>query len=308
MKPIGKIEQVELRKVWPNEAHDFTKWLSEEDGLQLLAEAVGLELEDAECEASVGAFSLDILAKESGTERRVAIENQLEDTNHDHLGKLITYSAGLDVNYAIWVVRRARDEHRKAIEWLNEVTGMEHGFFLVEVSAVKIGDSLPAPVFTVVEKPNDWAKSSKASEGMREIERQRLAYWQRYAELAPQNAEFIKRMKPRKPAPDHWSTIGLGPKYHMALLLIVRGTPAIGIELYVPDDKEIGHKAIDNKAFFEEALGLKAEPFEASKASGLRFFSYGKDFREDAAKWDEYIQWHLEKAVKLYDVIKELGL
>ena len=94
----------------------------------------------------------------------------------------------------------------------------------------------------------------------------------------------------------------------MALLLIVRGTPAIGIELYVPDDKGIGHKAIDNKAFFEEALGLKAEPFEANKASGLRFFNYGKDFREDTGKWDEYIQWHLEKAVKLYDVIKELGL
>ena len=305
---IGKVVQVDLRNVWKHEALDFTKWLAEDEGLQLLSEAVGIELEDAQPETSVGAFSLDILAKESGTDRKVVIENQLEDTNHDHLGKLLTYAAGLDAAYAIWVVKHAREEHAKAIEWLNEVTGMDRGFFLVEVSAVKIGDSLPAPVLSVVEKPNDWAKTSKASEGMREIEKLRLAYWQRYVELAAVNPEFTKRMKYRKPSTDHWSTIGMGPKYYIGLTLIVKGNGALGVELYVPNDKEIGHKAIENKEVFEKALELEAEPFDANKASGVRFFRYGCDFRKNQDKWDEYIEWHLDTAIKMYDVIKALNL
>lgn len=140
---LDTIQKVPLREVWPHEAHDFTKWLAEEQNLATLGMAVGIELELIETESSVGSFNVDIYAQESGTGRKVIIENQLEDTNHDHLGKVITYAAGKGAEVVIWVVAHARDEHRQAIEWLNQHTDSDFGFFLVEVELWKIGGSLP---------------------------------------------------------------------------------------------------------------------------------------------------------------------
>lgn len=117
---LDKLSKVELRDVWPHEALDFTKWLSEEPNLAILCSAVGIELELIETESSVGSFNVDIYAREAGTGRRVIIENQLEGTNHDHLGKVITYAAGKGAEVVVWVVARARDERRQAIEWLNQ--------------------------------------------------------------------------------------------------------------------------------------------------------------------------------------------
>lgn len=108
---LGKIEAVELRKIWPHEALDFTKWLAEDENLQLLGDTIGTELELIEVESSVGSFNVDIFASEVGTSRKVIIENQLEDTNHDHLGKIITYASGKDAEIIVWIVARARDEH-----------------------------------------------------------------------------------------------------------------------------------------------------------------------------------------------------
>ena len=157
MDRLGKMTKItDLRSVWPHEANDFTKWLAEEENLSLLGDAIGIELELEERESSVGSFSVDILAKESGTNRRVIIENQLEDTNHDHLGKLITYASGKGAEVIVWIVKRARDEHRQAIEWLNQHTDGNIGFFLLEIELCQIGSSEKAPRFNVVEKPNDW--------------------------------------------------------------------------------------------------------------------------------------------------------
>ena len=142
---LDHLKRVELRKVWPHEALDFTKWLSSPANLNMLGEAVGVELELIETESSVGSFNVDIYAQEVGTGRKVIIENQLEDTNHDHLGKVITYAAGKGAQVIIWVVAHARDEHRQAIEWLNEHTDNDFGFFLVEIELWTIGDSKPAP-------------------------------------------------------------------------------------------------------------------------------------------------------------------
>ena len=160
---LDKLKKVDLRDAWPHEALDFTKWLSEESNLAMLSSAVGIELELIETESSVGSFNVDIYAQEAGTGRKVIIENQLEDTNHDHLGKVITYAAGKGAEVVIWVVARARDEHRQAIEWLNQHTDSDFGFFLVEIELWSIGDSLPAPRFSVVEQPNEWTKAIKLS-------------------------------------------------------------------------------------------------------------------------------------------------
>lgn len=200
---LDKLKKVELRDVWPHEALDFTRWLSEESNLAILSSAVGIELELIETESSAGSFNVDIYAQEAGTGRKVIIENQLEDTNHDHLGKIITYAAGKSAQVVIWIVRHARDEHRQAIEWLNAHTDDEAAFLLVEIEVWSIGDSLPAPRFNVVEQPNEWARAVKASEGMSETDKIKLAYWTRYREVAEATPEFMKEFSPRKPAKNH---------------------------------------------------------------------------------------------------------
>jgi hypothetical protein len=121
-KPIGKLDRVSLRDYWQDEARDFTPWLARPENLQLLSEAIGIELEVTATETRVGSFKADILAREVGTENSVVIENQLERTNHDHLGKLITYAAGLNAKAVVWVMADLTEEHRKALDWLNDTT------------------------------------------------------------------------------------------------------------------------------------------------------------------------------------------
>ncbi len=158
---LGRIETVKnIRDIWKDEARDFTPWLA--GNLTLLGEALGMELEEIAQEAQVGSFSLDILAKEMGRDVNVAIENQLEETDHSHLGQLLTYAAGYDVRVVVWVTPDFRDEHRAAIDWLNRWTPEEIEFYAVEVRAIKIGDSLAAPEFRPVAFPNGWTKKRQS--------------------------------------------------------------------------------------------------------------------------------------------------
>ena len=130
---LGKLEQItDLRSVWKHEAKDFTPWLAKEENLEILSEAVGIDIVVEEQESNVGDFSVDLFATEEGTGRRIIIENQLEETNHDHLGKIITYASGKEAEVIIWIVRKARDEHKQAIEWLNQHTDDKFEFFDAE--------------------------------------------------------------------------------------------------------------------------------------------------------------------------------
>ena len=161
---LARIERVDdLRSIWPHEAQDFTPWLSEH--IDELGEALGLELETETAEAPVGGFSLDILATEVGRARRVIIENQLEQTDHTHLGQLLTYAAGYDAGVVIWIAKEFRDEHRAALDLLNLHTDEEIEFFGVVVEVWRIADSPPAPNFRVVSAPNDWRKRAKLQDG-----------------------------------------------------------------------------------------------------------------------------------------------
>ena len=162
MVNLSRLEEIkDLRTVWPHEALDFTPWLSQDDNISLLADAIGLDIAVDETESSVGDFNVDIFASETGTDRKIIIENQLEDTNHDHLGKLITYASGKSADVIVWVVKHAREEHKAAIEWLNNHTDEKIGFFLCEIKLYRIGTSEPAVKFEVIEKPNDWTKEVK---------------------------------------------------------------------------------------------------------------------------------------------------
>lgn len=177
MVNLSKLEEIkDLRTVWPHEALDFTPWLSQDDNIALLADAVGLDITVDETESSVGDFNVDIFASETGTDRKIIIENQLEDTNHDHLGKLITYASGKSADVIIWVVKHAREEHKAAIEWLNNHSDEKIGFFLCEIKLYRIGTSEPAVKFEVIEKPNDWTKEVKKSESANETQQQRYGH------------------------------------------------------------------------------------------------------------------------------------
>ncbi len=159
MEQFGELQPVDIRELWANEARQFTPWLAENIGR--LSDAVGMDLEISAREADVGDFSLDLLAKDLGTGRNVVIENQFGPTNHDHLGKLITYASGVDAAAVIWITETVRDEHRQALEWLNRRTDAEIHFFAVTVEVVRIDQSRPAVLFKPIVLPNEWQRVAR---------------------------------------------------------------------------------------------------------------------------------------------------
>ena len=175
---LGKLERVDIREVWADEASDFTPWLA--NNLDRLGDELGMELELVQTEAPVGNYYLDILARNVNGGDMVAIENQIAGTDHTHLGQLMTYAAGHDAGVVIWVATKFRDEHRAALDWLNERSAASLDFFGVEIEAIKIGDSLPAPLFRLAVVPNAWSKqvrSSPTASGLTERQQQYVEFW-----------------------------------------------------------------------------------------------------------------------------------
>jgi len=158
IRQLGRLERADLRSVWSSESDDFTPWLAEPENLRLLGETIGIELELEAIEKDVGPFRADILCKNVVTDHWVLIENQLERTNHVHLGQVLTYAAGLGAVTIVWIASKFTDEHRAALDWLNDITGTDIVFFGLEVELWKIGDSFAAPKFNIVSNPNEWTR------------------------------------------------------------------------------------------------------------------------------------------------------
>lgn len=211
MVELSRLEVVELREVWKHEASDFTPWLA--DNIGELGGVLGLDLEVKTSEAEVGTFSLDILAHDLASDRPVVIENQLDNTDHDHLGKLLTYAAGYDAHILVWVVREFRPEHRAAIDWLNRRTGEDTAFFGVAVETWRIEDSPPAARFNVVALPNDWEKqgaketSSGSSSGLSERRRRYRYFFQMLVDELRDKHEFTRSTKGQA---QNWMRFGSG--------------------------------------------------------------------------------------------------
>ena len=157
--PLGRLEQIDLREAWESEPGHFTPWLAQDENLRLLGETIGIDLECEAQEKKVGLFRADILCKNMATDEWVLIENQLERSDHTHLGQLLTYAAGLNTVTIVWIARQFTDEHRAALDWLNEHTSDKISFFALEVELWRIGDSPIAPKFNIVCKPNDWTRT-----------------------------------------------------------------------------------------------------------------------------------------------------
>ena len=209
MQELGTLERIDARKIWTNEAHDFTPWL--EKNISLLGAALQLDLDLVESEVRVGPFAADLVAKDVSNDRWVVIENQLEATDHSHLGQLLTYGAGLDNEAAVfvWISPEFRDEHRAALDWLNEHSDEESLFFGVVIELLKIDDSPAAPNFRLVSYPNDWKKSGGSARPA--MSQKGAAYKQFFGGL-------LSRFKERYPgetnvataSPQNWLNLSIG--------------------------------------------------------------------------------------------------
>lgn len=210
---LSRLIQVDLREVWKHEAGDFTPWLASQENLALLGDALGIDLELEAQEKDVGPFRADILCKDTATGQWVLIENQLERTDHSHLGQLITYAAGLRAVTVVWISSRFTDEHRAALDWLNEATSESFNFFGLEVELWRIDNSPAAPKFNLVSKPNDWTKAVAESKQRIEngdltaIQATQLAYW---TALREELLARGKNIRPTKPQAQNWIDFALG--------------------------------------------------------------------------------------------------
>lgn len=279
---LGKLEEVDIRKVWPHEQYDFSKWLATEENIKELGDALNLSLTDVETEKFVGNYRCDILCKDEITGKMVLIENQLEPTNHDHLGKIITYASGLDAAVVVWIVASVRDEHASAIEWLNKHTDDEISFFLMEVHAYKIGDSDPAPQFKIIEQPNDFVKIVKAvskNTDMNESQKNRLEFWTQFNEVVDSKGKPFNK---RKATTDHWYNVAIGSSEACITIDLVNKEHKIRVGFRIGDNKELFDALFQRKDEIENALGFELEwnRLDNKKASYISTYIKGLDFKK----------------------------
>lgn len=306
MVNLSRLEEIkDLRTVWPDEARDFTPWLSKDDNIALLADAVGLDITVDETESSVGDFNVDIFASETGTERKIIIENQLEETNHKHLGQLITYASGKSAEVIIWVVKKAREEHKSAIEWLNNYTDEKIGFFLCEIKLYRIGNSEPAVKFEVIEKPNYWTKEVKKNEFMNETQKKRYEYWEAFNDYAFQNALFANNFNPRKPSKDQWMSFSIGSSAcHISVSQILTRNE-LDVELYIKDDKELFHTLFHNKNLIESETNLAFDWRELPESKGCRIVIERIVTFDDMNEWTAQFDWIMDVMIKMKKSFKK---
>ena len=304
---LSRLIKMPLRTVWKHEAIHFTQWLALPENLELLAETIGIDLINAQTEVGVGQFNVDILAEDENG-HKVVIENQLENTNHDHLGKLITYASGLQAEVCIWVVARARQEHEQAINWLNENTTGSANFFLIEVEAWKIGDSLPAPRFNIVAKPNDWAKTIKqqgsGGNKVTDLKLQQQAFWEKLREYGEQNGKLVRNW--RKALPQHWYNIGIGSTRAKLAAKVNTQELYVGLELYIYQDKELFYELQAKKSVIESKLGYVVDWQELPERKASRIIVTKSGNIQDESEQDELIAWLVYKADEFTKVFKKL--
>ena len=280
-KKLGRLEEVNIRELWEHEQYNFSNWLAKDENIELLNETVGLTLTDIDKEVYVGSYRCDLVAVDETTGIKVIIENQLEATNHDHLGKIITYASGLDANVVIWIVKEAREEHKSAIEWLNNNMVEKISFFLLEIHAYKIGDSLPAPKFEVIEKPNDFVKSTKSSKDGELNKRQSeiLNFWTEFNRFVAENG---KPFNIRKATTSHCYDVAMGTSDAYISINLVNRVNNIVVEVYIPDNKDLYDNLFSHKDEIELKLGFTMdwERLDDKKASRIKYNISGLNFEK----------------------------
>lgn len=304
---LGKLEEIDIRKVWTHEQYDFSKWLSSEENIQELGNVLNLSLTDVETEQFVGSYRCDILCRDEITGKVVLIENQLEQTNHDHLGKILTYASGLDASVVVWVVALARAEHASAIEWLNKHTDDSISFFLIEIHAYKIGDSDPAPQFKIIEQPNDFSKTVKRiaqDKGMNESESYRLEFWTQFNDVLEQRGKPFNK---RKATTDHWYSIAVGSSECQISIDLVNKDHKIRVGFWISDNKNRYDYMHQYKDEIEAAMGfpLSWQRLDNKKSSLICTYIKGLDFKAQD-NYPQLMNESIDLVVKMRDVFSKL--
>ena len=295
---LGRLTRVDLRDIWTSENSDFTPWLAREENLAILGETLGIDLELETQEKAVGPFRADILCKDTVSDNWVLIENQLERTDHGHLGQLLTYASGLEAVTIVWIAARFTEEHRSTLDWLNRITDARFRFFALEVELWRIGESPAAPKFNVVSKPNDWSRS--VAQAARRIDDSELsetklmqrAYW---AEL---NAVLDKAGGPvagnRKPQLQSWMAYPIGRSNFNLGSAMALSKREIRSELYISGDKAKAffNLLFDQKEDVEKEIGYPLEWEELPERQDSRMsVRMGNVDPSDEDDWPRQHDW-----------------
>jgi len=308
-KALGKLSRVPLREAWKHEASEFTPWLSQADNLNTLADALGLsELVCVAIEHWVGTFKLDILCSDG--DDQVIIENQLEETDHKHLGQLLAYAAGVGAKKVIWIADSFRPEHAAALEFLNENTTEELAFFGVQVELWRIGDSPLAPKFEVIIKPNDWAKSgrvqARAAVDASPTKQLQQRFW---AALIEKLALSAPNIRPQKPRPQHWLNNSIGRSGFGLNITANTREERVGVELWMPGSEAKKHFAdlVAQRSEIENQLGFELDWQELPDATACRIATWHPNAPiEDQGRWNEYLDWITQRLVKMDYVLRPI--
>lgn len=314
---LGQLKKVELRTVFQTEAGAFTPWLAEEANLALLGETIGLDLELEAQEKGVGPFRADILCKDTTDDAWVLIENQIERTDHMHLGQLLTYAAGLEAVTIVWIAERFTDEHKAALDWLNSKTAEAIRFFGLEVELWRIGESMIAPKFNIRSQPNEWQAAVKAAAAHSAIASEhkqlQLSFWTAFRAYLEETNSPVRC---QKASPQHWMTHTIGKVgFHLASVISSgKGNansdgPELRVELVMKGEKR--YLAIEQfKEQIEKALGPDLHWYDQPDVLMRRVFVRKADDFSNEASWPEQQAWlkeNLEKFQKVFvPIIKGL--
>lgn len=310
MALLGKLERVELRDVWQHEAHHFTPWLAEVGNLAVLGQEIGLDLELVGLEVSVGPYAADIVCKDSLSGSHVLIENQLERTDHNHLGQILTYAAGLEARTIVWVAARFTDEHRAAIDWLNEITHEEWQFFALEIELWRIGTSEPAPKFNVICRPNDWSRTVREvaakAESSSPTQALQLRFWSAFRDYMVE-----KGQRAPKPSAQSWQSFSVGRTGFSVEGVVKRTEQQLMARLYINCD-DLQPKAVfryleARKIEIHSALGFSLEWNELpAKKGSVAMITRSNCPLDDETRWLEYQDWLSATVNRMVSVFRPL--
>lgn len=310
---LGRLMSVDLREVWPSEPYSFTPWLAQPESLQFLAESLGLPgLELIRTEHQVDIFSADIVAKTADTGETVLIENQIERSDHTHLGQILTYAAGLDAAIIVWVVKRFTDAHRASLDWLNRITATEFAFFGVEVEALRIGESQPAPRFTVVSRPNDWSRQLRAASSRPDANPQALTlseYWNGYESTAERVGAPTR--PGHTPVRDTNYVVKIGSQ-GQAYLGVYRAASSRSVGAYVglygPASQRLFENLHEQRLEIEAAFGGALQWQVRKEGSNYWIASEPLAAPAEPADWPRQHEWLAQTVKRMSDVIAPLVL
>ena len=303
-KKFGELKRLNPRTVWKSESREFTPWLAE--NIQTLGDTLGKELELVETEASVGDFAVDILARDLGTGHDVIIENQFGSTDHDHLGKLMTYAAGFDVSTVVWIAETMREEHRQALDWLNRVTDATTQFFGILIELIQIDDSRPAYNFRPVVFPNEWSKSRKPGVDKKPSAKME-AYRDYFQKMIDELREVHHFTGARVSQFQSWfgfSSGFSGVLYGASYALGKR----VRVDLYIDqgdleDNKRLFDLLHNEQVVIEEEFGnsLEWERLDDKRASRIAIYRKGT-IEDSPEEVEEYRKWSISNLLKFKEV------